>query len=166
MSACNLGTPGCSVRTEGGRHSHPYRPPAHQRWRCYDCRTERWSIRFGGPVPPVVSCAKCGRKSNVLTEGEKLALMLGKPPGIGIDDWKAEVSRTPLPSWMTGEHPRGTYHLEVTTARGNLYDLYFTDISDRTAFTTETERLFAETRECNDTDHPGRAVLADNGIPF
>lgn len=166
MQSCILGEPGCPVRGNEGRHVHAYRPPAGQRWRCYQCRGERWSFRFGGPVPVVVSCATCGRKSTVLTDGEKLAVMLGKPPFASIDQWKAEVTRAPMPAWLTGEHPQGTYHLEIVTSGDNLHDLYFTSADDRAAFAAECGRLFSDTRACDNTDHPGRTVLAQDKAPF
>lgn len=163
---CNLGEPSCGVHGDGGRHVHPYIPPAAQRWRCYSCRSERWTIRFGGPVPANVSCASCGRKSAVLTDTEKMAVMLGKPQGAGIDAWRREVTRAPLPPWMTGEHPQDTFHLEVVTPGDNLYDLYFTSTSDRLAFAEECGFLFREMRACDSTGHPERAVLAPDRAPF
>lgn len=163
---CILGVIGCPVKSEGGRHAHIYTPPRAQRWRCYDCRSEHWTIRFGGPLSPVVSCENCGRKSTVLTDTERMAVMLGKPDGLGIDTWKAEITRTPLPAWLTGEHPQGTYHLEVTTSGDNLHDLYFTSADDRAAFISECARLFADYRACDNTDHPARVVLADGKAPF
>jgi hypothetical protein len=78
--------PGERDHTMAKRHNHPYTPPSVAIQRC-TCGSRRWSVTTGGPLPPHVTCDRCGRENKTATAYERgrfhpvdVEPASGKPP--------------------------------------------------------------------------------------